>query len=96
MQCVVLRDADRNDAHSCQSSVDIFKIKIDCNIMKDIKKNYFPQHFQSCCCKIHENSCLLSDKFVTSCLFSCNTNNINGLGSYHNRLSASCDMNPNH
>ena len=41
MQRVVLRDADRNDAHSCESSVDIFKTKIDCNIMKDIKRTIF-------------------------------------------------------
>ena len=41
MQRVVLRDADRNDAHSCQSSLDIFKTKIDCNIMKDIKRTIF-------------------------------------------------------
>ena len=49
--------ADRNDTHSCQSSLDIFKTKIDCNIMKDIKKTlfskHFPRHFQSFCCKIH-------------------------------------------
>ena len=38
---VVLRDADRNDAHSCQSSLDIFKTKIDCNMMKDIKRTIF-------------------------------------------------------
>ena len=41
LQRVVLRGADRYDAHSCQSSLDIFKTKNDCNIMKDIKRTIF-------------------------------------------------------
>ena len=67
-------------------------LKLIVNIKITIIKAFFLA-FSSFC---YQRSCLLSDKVIIPCLFSYNTKNINGLGSYHTRLSASCDTNPNH
>ena len=60
--------------------------------MQTYKKNLFLKHFLGIFQDVKKKSCLLSDKFTTPCLLSCN---VDGLGLYHTKLLVPCDTNPN-